>query len=335
MKKAHHLVHKKPPNPTEDICNPLMPSWLERSLGALYEIYFKLLKVQGTIKTDSSVSNSGSDSVSSPNKLEAALHSVMPSQEIIDFRATRVGAAYRGIGILVGILGAAIILCALLPVGLSLSSASGIIVGASKVVLMVALVVILFIIRKLKMKERWVELRRAAEHNRYTQLRMLIAAAELALSDKSIEALKVEVARHIGGGGDCQISYNEKKRIDYEGIEAFSTRLTYAAFSLSFAGAAAHLVFHASWLIFLTAYVPALVGAMHAVNSFLRLPQLIEQHGEMVLLLGSLREQFPLDTSSTDSRDKFVSLSRQVLERLENADDSWLGIASHQNLHPV
>lgn len=327
MTNTHHVVHGKPLDPSEKIRISPMPGWLEGTLGAFYQVYFKLLKVQAS---------------SHPNPPDSPPTEVCPAglpltldQWEIDFRATRLGAAYRGIGILVGILGAAIILCALLPVGLTLSSASATIVGVSKVVLMVGLVTILFATRKLGLKESWVDLRRAAEYTRYEKLRMLIAAAEAAQSGDSIEALKLEVARHIGGGVECQILYNQKKRTDYEGIEAFSTRLTYAAFSASFAAAAAHLALHASWLIFLTAYVPALVGAMHAVNSFLRLPQLIEQHGEMVLLLGSLRDQFPLDTDSADSRSKFISLSRRLLQRLENADDSWLSIASHQNLHPV
>ncbi len=304
-----------------------MPGWLEGTLGAFYQVYFKLLKVRASPH---------------PNPPDILLTEVGPAglpptldRWEIDLRATRIGAAYRGIGILVGILGAAIILCALLPVGLTLSSASQTFVGVSKVVLMVGLVTILLATRKLGLKELWVDLRRAAEYTRYEKLRMLIAAAEAPQSGDSIEALKLEVALHIGGGVECQILYNKKKRQDYEGIEAFSTRLTYAAFSASFAAAAAHLALHASWLIFLTAYVPALVGAMHAVNSFLRLPQLIEQHGEMVLLLRSLRDQFPLDTDSADSRSKFISLSRRLLQRLENADDGWRSIASHQNVHPV
>ena len=324
--ESEDLVDTIDADSTSEMLASPMPKFLEDSLGGLYNIYFKLLKMRG-LSRRRQFDDSPIESTLGGEDCNSDLF-------VIDERATRIGSAYRGIGILIGVLGAAIILCALLPVGLALSSISVTIVGITKVILMVVLLAILFATRKLELKERWVDLRHAAECKRYERLRNLIQAAEADHLVSNIESLRAEVNRHIGGSTDCQILYNNRKRTEYEGIEAFSTRLTYAAFTASFIGAAAHLVLHASWLIFLTAYVPALVGAMHAVNSFLRLPQLIEQHGEMVLLLSGLFDQFAADASLAGSPERFLSLSRQLLNRLENADARWLGIASHQNLHP-
>jgi len=304
-----------------------MPIWLEGVLGGIYKAYFKFLKTQSLKHKDHSKKILDTQ--------ESGTYADLFGQSKIDALATRIGATYRGIGILVGALSAAIILCALLPVGIELTHDVLLAVGVTKVTLMFALLIILFFTRRLNIKERWVNLRRAAEYKRYDRLRALIALADTSQTEDAINSLREEVMIHIGGGPECQIVYNQKKWSEYEGIEAFSVRLTYLAFSVSLAGAALHLVLHASWLIFLTAYLPALIGAMHAVNSFLRLPQLIDQHGEMILVLSGLRNQLPADTSTLESRTKFLKLSQKLIERLQNVDDRWLSIASQQNLHPV
>lgn len=304
-----------------------MPIWLQHTLSGIYITYFKFLKAQSLKHKDHSKIILGAQ--------ESGIYQDLFEQSKIDALATRIGSTYRGIGILVGALSAAIILCALLPVGIELTHDVHLVVGVTKVALMFALLIILFVTRRLNLKERWVNLRRAAEYKRYDRLRTLIALADKSQTEDAINSLREEVMIHIGGGPECQIIYNQKKWSEYEGIEAFSVRLTYLAFTASLTGAALHLVLHASWLIFLTAYLPALIGAMHAVNSFLRLPQLIDQHGEMILVLSGLRNQLPVDTSTLESRTKFLNLSQKIIERLQNVDDRWLNIASQQNLHPV
>jgi hypothetical protein len=213
--------------PESDSANEMliskMPNWLKSSLGGFYKIYFKLLKTHGPTHSR--------QFIDSPAGRMPAIDNRDLDRMVLDLWATRVGAAYRGIGILVEILGGAIILCALLPVGITLSTISETIVGVMKVVLMTSVAAILFTTRKLELKERFVHLSRAAEYKRYEPL--------------------------------------------------------------------------------------------------------IEQHGEVVLLPSGLREQFPVDISSASAGDRFLVLSRKLLERLESADESWLGIASHQKLYPV
>jgi len=309
------------------ISNMLVIIWLKYLLAAIYKTYFKILSNQW-------LHNSvHSKEVDSSYELKINLDNLELKE--LDVLASSAGETYRGIGILLGGLGAAIILCALLPVGLQLSDDALLAVGVTKVALMLALFVILLLTRRLSLKQRWIDLRRTAEYKRYEKLRLLINVCETNHNVESFFNLRKEVSRFIGGGDECQIIYNKKKWDNFEGIEAFSIRLTYAAFSASLVGAALHLFIHASWLIFLTAYIPALIGAMHAVNSFLRLPQLLEQHGEMVLALTSLRNQLPADFSTLDSKNKYLLLSRQLIERLQNIDDRWLNIASQQDLHPV
>lgn len=306
-----------------------MPSWIEGLLASLYNAYYKFLIIQGT-------STAHKNAVPSVLNSDQQFYISTVDLNELDKLATRLGAAYRGIGVLIGILGAGIILCALLPIGLSLSNFAAHAVAVSKVVLMAFLMVILLWARKSGLKEQWVALRRAAEYKRYAFLREAIQNSKDVTDELAIQALRAETDRVVGGGPDCQIAYNEKKHRDYEGIEAFGTRVTYLAFAASFLAAATHLVLHVSWLIFLTAYLPAAVGAMHAVNSFLRLPQLVGQHGEMAHELRDIRQRMLMTTTeSPESRIEFLKLSMQLLYLLENADENWLGIASHQNLHPA
>ncbi len=294
-------------------------------LGGLYNIYYRFLKMGGVSQTP----HAHVDEL----PLEERLLSL--DQTELDLRATRVGAAYRGIGVLVGLLGALIILCALLPLGLNLSEPTVLTVGILELVLMTSLVILLLLTRKLGLKDRWVQLRRAAEYKRYETLRSAIHRYANDQGEDDFALMKAEVSNLLGGSDQCQIRYNAKKKSDYEGIETFAVRLTYLAFMAAFMAAAAHFVLHAKWLIFFTAYAPALIGAMHAVNNFLRLPQLVDQHGEMMQLLQGLQQRLPVDTLSVKARDDYLALSRQLLALLERADDSWKGIAAHQDLHPV
>lgn len=305
-----------------------MPGWIEKLLASLYNAYYRILIIRG----NSSDHNHGVSSV--PTSDQQLFISAIELNDL-DRLATRLGAAYRGIGVLIGILGAGIILCALLPIGLSLSNIAAHVVAVSKVGLMAALMLILLWARRSGLKEQWVALRRSAEYKRYESLREAIRNAKDVTNQSAIKALRVETDRIVGGGPDCQIAYNEKKHRDYEGIEAFGTRVTYLAFATSFLAAATHLILHVSWLIFLIAYLPAAVGAMHAVNSFLRLPQLVGQHGEMAHELRDIRQRMSMTTESLESRTEFLKLSMQLLFLLENSDENWLGIAAHQNLHPA
>ena len=81
---------------------------------------------------------------------------------------------------------------------------------------------------------------------------------------------------------DFNIEYNKNRLTEYENIEIFTTRLTYIGFVISFFAAIFHLKLHLDELFLFTAFLPSCVGVMHAINGFLRLPQMVAYHGEMV-----------------------------------------------------
>ena len=95
--------------------------------------------------------------------------------KLLDYLATQLGAAFRGAGILVGILSILILLCAFLPMSLYLDHEIKIILGVAEIFLMLFSLMILWLIRFSELKIRWLEIRSATEKLRYKELSDLIA----------------------------------------------------------------------------------------------------------------------------------------------------------------
>jgi hypothetical protein len=250
-----------------------------------------------------------------------------------DGRATLYGNAYRGAGILIGILGAAIVFCALAPIGFHVSdSLGGTVFGILEVTFMVVVMTLLYGISSLGLKEKWIDSRLSAERLRYATLRQVVDAGALDQVSAELDSvLGVDSGSH---GGNDQIHYNEKKHGAYHAMEHLAGRCTYLGFGFSFIAAIAHILthhLHLDWLIFFTAFLPAAVGALHGINSFLRLEQLAEQHQMMAVALRASREQYALAKKAGDSR-AILATGAAVYRLLTEGDGVWVKLAQKQDV---
>lgn len=265
--------------------------------ASLYKIYKSLFKPRQTLAP-----TSGS---SAPTSL--------------DMEATLLGDAYRGSGILIGILGALIIFCAVAPVGFGLlHDSSAIYFGFAEVGLMAWVIQTLSFGKKRHIKERWLEARRNAELERYQPL-------QNALSDDM--ASLVAAISTLLGGSNCQVAYNNNRHRLYHAIEAAASRTTLFGFIISLAAAVTHLVVHVNSLIFLTAALPAAVGALHGINAFLHLEELAEEHHQMAKALEALRQSFQ-QTVQNDDLAAARSVAANLHALFTQGHQSWISIAT-------
>lgn len=235
---------------------------------------------------------------------------VSNDEENHDALATELGNRYRGMGVAVGCCGVLSVLCALLPVGFSLDKTLkevAVILELTFIVLMV-----LIVIQGIRSQThgRWLYHRRAAEKQRYAALQ-----SEIEHPDAG-QRLKEMLQRILAG----QIGYNDQKAKQYESIERFGNVFSWAGVVLALVAAVAHLLgSHASQLIFLSVFMPALVGATHGINGFLRLQDLAEDHAKMAERL----RQLELELTDEALPSKIRILADSALRLLSNRDDEW------------
>jgi hypothetical protein len=237
----------------------------------------------------------------------------------IDTEATLLGNAYRGSGVLIGILGALIIFCAVAPVGLGLlHESSAIYFGFAEVGLMAWVIQTLSFVKKHQIKERWIDARRSAELERYQPLQDALSHDMASL---------VAAVSPLLGGSNCQVAYNEERHHLYHAIEVAATKTTLFGFVISLVAAIAHLVIHANSLIFLTAALPAAVGALHGINAFLHLEELAEEHHQMSKALEALQQSFRQAVQSDDLAGA-RSIAENIHALLTQGHQSWISIAT-------
>jgi hypothetical protein len=259
-----------------------------------------------------------------------------------DRTATAYGEIYRGIGVAVGLLGALAVLLALVPFMFPMGHTFDLVVAFCEAALMVALGVLLFSVHRGKLKETWIRSRIVAEYLRYDALRAALAYAREQKDEAALSKLQVLVKDVIIGSGG-QLDYNRRKLEQYEHIESLTKRATYIAFGCSFVAVLTELgimvvgawqhppAAHPRWLMFFTAALPIFIAAVHGVNGFLRLPQLIAQHAEMATAL----EQILKRTESGLDRGQWFELTQELLTRLEGCDSTWhRNVAFHQDPLP-
>lgn len=240
--------------------------------------------------------------------------------------ARHAGEVYRGLGVLVGLMGALVVLLALLPDALRLGDAAKTVLSYAKFALMALILVLLFVVRRYELRSRWIQLRLLNESRRY-------AALESALSDASDSGAGAAGAlahrlRDALEGPTGQIAYNEGRAHAYEGIEAFVKQITYAGFGLSMLAAAAsvvlaHLSVKAPWLLLLTAFVPAAVAALHGIVGFLRLPELVVQHERMAARLAHWLASIPPDLATPGATQQLIQVAESALADLRQGDRVW------------
>lgn len=242
-----------------------------------------------------------------------------------DKEATLLGDAYRGSGVLVGILGALIIFCAVAPVGFGLlGRPAAIYFGIAEVGLMVWVWITIKHVRdRAKLKENWIAARKAAEEIRYRPL-MDSIDGDFAMICKAVES-------KLNGSADCQIKYNHEKRSHYHTIEHRAASVTTIGFGISLLAAIAHLIFHADALIFLTAALPAAVAALHGVNGFLHLEELSQDHERMAKALEACRDEFARARAANDL-EAARALARKLYGLLVGGLEDWQTIAHRLEL---
>lgn len=266
------------------------------------------------------------------SKLASAGHHAKPHQGEIpdasdgeqnhDALATELGNRYRGMGVAVGSCGALSVLCALLPIAFTLNTT----LQELAVILELAFILLMVLIVTQGIRSRthgrWLYHRRAAEKQRYAELEKQIAESA------DVEHLKETLTKIL----DEQIGYNNQKATQYESIERFSDFFSWTGVGLAIFAAIAHLLgAHASQLIFLSVFMPALVGAIHGINGFLRLQDLAEDHAKMAERL----QQLKADLDGGAGPSKIRALAESTLTLLSNRDDEWVRMAQRLGLKVV
>ena len=291
-------------------------------LGNVYNIYLRLMGKLGQIF--SNVLKDG-------EHVEIPITFKPPVLESPDLIATNLGNVYRGLGVLIGLFGMAIIFFALAPTGFDLDEEASHIVHYVEIVLMLLTVAIFAYVRLNDIHFKWINARLQAEIERYSNFRNLIDKRSCARLFDEITILF-----------DDQISYNKKKYDQYSEIEKATSILIWVTFPCALLAAFAHLFLHASWLIFITAYLPALGGAIHGINGFLEIGELEYDHHLTYKELVELKKEFDkLIRPSTDypdgeSSDDLIKLADNLYDILTNNVKNWEHhIARKQSLRPV
>ena len=251
----------------------------------------------------------------------------------LDADATSRGDAYRGLGIAVALAGAVAALAGVLPLMSALDKSAQYALSVTELTLMAAIVLLLVIARRGRRKEAWIRARVAAEYLRYEDLRGALARAQ-SHEPAALAALKTAIHDVISGAHD-QKKYHADRLEQYERMEGAARRATYVGFGIAFVATAAQTLldlsdFYARWLLFFTVFVPVLIAALHGVNSFIQLPQLIAQHMEMLSVLDQMEKRVATNLEP----EELVGLGAELLKRLENCEAEWARTAHRIDPHP-
>jgi hypothetical protein len=251
--------------------------------------------------------------------------------EELDKEAILLGNAYRGIGVVIALLSALIIFSAIAPVAFDWHGVLYWVFGLTEVLSMVLVIGLIVYAKKSCLHLKWKRARLLAEQKRYKRFSELLKTAEESPTSRSVENLSHETLSHLSGKG-CQVSYNARKAKEYHGIETFCGIFGWVAFGLALGGALFHLWFHANWLLIFTVFLPALVGALHALNSFLKLDDLADDHRQMSNKLSFLKDQIDQIGDDSDCSEAKINLSKTVYKTLLFRDKQWLAMVDRQSL---
>jgi len=239
-------------------------------------------------------------------------------------RMARASAArYRGMGMLVALNSALILLFALLPTVLKLE-AGAVAVKVMKLLAMAGVILLLLAMaRANRWRQTWISARRRAQRNASAPLRL--AARELAAQPGDAERAAA-LRRHCEGTLAGQVAYNRATAHCYHAIEHRTEFITYTAFALSFVAACADALMTAffgstaKWPLLLTAFLPGVVGLVHGLNGFLGVGEQAFSCSLMARRLGELRERVATDGAAPAV---LLQVARETLRLLEGHDQVW------------
>lgn len=267
--------------------------------------------------------------------------------EALDKSATRDGNAYRGAGVLIGLLGVAIVFCAVASSAFKLEEGGlKVAFGIAKVSMMLAMVLIIWWYQRHNyLKESWIEKRREAERLRYEKLCQLKDALAESRDAQTAQALYDELDYRLFHPKEGQLAYNRIKATQYLRIESFANRLTLLGFALALIAACWILISdiipehvpEQSWLILFTAFVPALVGSIHGVNGFLNVSALADDHAGMADFLEDLELQLKGIASLTSQvqLEALVIIAGKAYQQLMGHDAVWAEKTDKAQLKPA
>jgi len=251
--------------------------------------------------------------------------------EDLDKEATTLGNAYRGIGVIIAILGALIIFSAIVPVAFDLHGASYWFFGVTEVLAMLLVVALVTYAKKSRLHTKWRDTRRAAENKRYEHFSTLIEKARTSPTSENTTKLLEEAVSHLEGE-NSQIDYNLSKSRTYHKIETLSGKLGWGGFALALIGALGHLSTHWNGLLILTVFVPALVGALHGLNSFLKLDDLAYDHKSTADQLTKLKTDITHSVIESNQEAELIDTAESIYHTLVSRDKQWADKIGTQNL---
>ena len=251
--------------------------------------------------------------------------------ENLDTIAAQLGNTYRGFGVTAGLLGALVVLLAVLPIGLELEHGAALIVSLAEISLMLGMVALVVYGIRSRTREKWIRARQDAETLRYRSLSRSIATFSVATEKERNASQLLSEIRNILDGPNGQIAYNVNKASQYEAVEQMANWASWLGFVAALSAAVAHLFLHSgSWLIFFTAFVPSMIGALHGINAFLRIGDLVEDHH----LTGKRLRKILNEIESIQSVDtlRIQQLAEAAYELLSTRDSQWASNANRLGL---
>lgn len=292
--------------------------------GSVCRAYFQILSKLGRFSAGATVLPSNFQDV------ENNVFDGMTDSAIDDY-ATHVGDLYRSLGIMVGILGASIVFCAIAPIALSIKSDLGLLLfGIAKVSMMLLMAILVFAGRRNRLKEKWIGFRKEAERRRYSDLRKKIDKLHCMQTEENAKCLFDELRYQLIDSKVGQLHYNQYKASEYKSIELFSVRITWWGFTVALLAAfwllasELHLIPHNPFLLFFTVFVPTVIGCVHSINGFLNIAGLAEEYEQMARFLESVIEELnTLQMEDSASFDKLVLLAERAYSQLMNRDLQW------------
>jgi len=246
-----------------------------------------------------------------------------------DKSATDYGNEYRGVGVLTGLLGIAIVFAAIAPSAFHIENL-GLLksFGVLKVFMMCLMLYLVYQIgHRSGLKNNWIHTRRDSEKYRYKVLSDLIQILKLSNQLQDAVKVKKELTR-ILKGDDGQIIYNHTKAEQYEAIEKAAERISWVSFFIALLCAAwlllseFDIVHHRPWLILGTAFLPALVGGIHGINGFLNVGGLVDDHKRMANYLRDADHS--LEKSEAEEVGKVLDLASSIYSQLDGHDVEWM-----------
>lgn len=245
-----------------------------------------------------------------------------------DKSAVNYGNKYRGVGVVIGLLGIAIVFVAIAPGAFEVESIKSLrLLGMLKVFMMCLMLVLVYLVgQKSGFKGKWIRSRLDNEKDRYRSLSELITHLENNKSGKLTTTLAEELFR-ILQGHDGQIHYNHNKAQQYESIEKAAERISWIAFFVALVCAVLilfsefDLIHHRPYLILGTAFLPAMVGGVHGINGFLTVGNLAGDHKTMTKHLSEA--EHALKSVLASDTDEVLKIAKRTYLRLEGRDTEW------------